>query len=403
MQFRYIASQPDGKIVESEVEAHDMQEVLTMIAGQGLKPVSVKPVGAKKGGLKRDIFGGGISLTDQVFISKYLALMLKIGTGLLQAINILIDDFSKPSVRSFLLEVKSNLEKGAPFYTAFAKYPKVFSQVYVNSIKAGEASGSLESIFENLANSLSKEKVLRDQIKSALFYPLILLVASVLILIFLVIFALPKIAKVFSESGFEPPLFSKVVFSVGLFFGNFGGVILTALAILAVIFFVLYRTSFVFKKFILSIAFNLPLIKEVVKKVSIQRFAATLSSLIKAGMPITDALEITADSITQIEMKEALVRISREGIAKGLTVGEAFKREPFFPKTVVNLIAISERAGHIEEVLQTLADFYTSEIDSSLKTLVAFLEPLMLMGIGLVIGGIALAIVIPIYQLTIQF
>jgi type II secretory pathway component PulF len=299
--------------------------------------------------------------------------------------------------------VKSNLEKGAPFYTAFAKYPKVFSQVYVNSIKAGEASGSLESIFENLATSLSKEKVLRDQIKSALFYPLILLVASVLILIFLVIFALPKIAKVFSERGFEPPLFSKVVFSVGLFFGNFGGVILTALAILAVLFFVLYRTSFVFKKFILSITFNLPLIKEVVKKVSIQRFAATLSSLIKAGMPITDALEITADSITQIEMKEALVRISREGIAKGLTVGEAFKREPFFPKTVVNLIAISERAGHIEEVLQTLADFYTSEIDSSLKTLVAFLEPLMLMGIGLVIGGIALAIVIPIYQLTIQF
>lgn len=403
MQFRYIASQQDGKIVENNVEANDVQEVLTMLAGQGLRPVSVKPFGEKKGGLKRDIFGGGISLTDQVFISKYLALMLKIGTGLLQAINILIDDFSKPSVRSFLLEVKSNLEKGAPFYTAFARYPKVFSQVYVNSIKAGEASGSLENIFENLAQTLSKEKMLRDQIKSALFYPIILLAASVLILVFLVMFALPKIAKVFSESGFEPPLFSKVVFSVGFFFGNFGGIILAVGAVLAIVFVFLYKTSFVFKKFVLSILFNLPLVKEVVKKVSIQRFAATLSSLIKAGMPITDALEITADSITQIEMKEALIRISREGIAKGLTVGEAFRREPFFPKTVVNLIAISERAGHIEEVLQTLADFYTSEIDSSLKTLVAFLEPLMLMGIGLIIGGIALAIVIPIYQLTVQF
>jgi len=216
-------------------------------------------------------------------------------------------------------------------------------------------------------------------------------------------FALPKIADVFADSGFEPPLFSKIVFAVGFFFGDFGGIILAALAVAGVFFVILYKSSFVFKKFVLSIVFNLPLIREVVKKVSIQRFAATLASLIKAGMPITDALEITADSITQVELKEALQRISREGIAKGLTVGEAFKREPFFPKTVVNLIAISERAGHIEEVLQTLADFYTSEIDSSLKTLVSFLEPLMLMGIGIVIGGIALAIVVPIYQLTIQF
>ena len=120
-------------------------------------------------------------------------------------------------------------------------------------------------------------------------------------------------------------------------------------------------------------------------------------------MPLTDALEITADSITQFQLKEALVRISRDGLAKGLTVGEAFKREPYFPKTVVNLIAISEKAGHIEEVLATLGDFYAAEIDSSLKTLVAFLEPIMLLGIGLIIGVIALAIVVPIYQLTVQF
>lgn len=403
MQFRYIASQPDGRIVENEIEAGDVQEVLAIIAGQGLKPVSVKPVESKKGGMRKNIFGGGITISDQVFISKYLALMLKIGTGLLQAINILIDDFSKPSVRSFLLEVKSNLEKGSPFYTAFARHPRTFSQVYINSIKAGETSGGLESVFENLSQSLSKEKALRDQIKSALFYPIILLVTSVLILIFLIIFALPKIAGVFTDSGFDPPLFSKVVFAIGFFFGDFGWIILVALAVIVVISVVLYRSSLVFKKFVLSIVFNLPLIRDVVKKVSIQQFAATLSSLIKAGMPITDALEITADSIAQIELKEALQRISREGIAKGLTVGEAFRREPFFPKTVVNLIAISERAGHIEEMLQTLADFYTSEIDSSLKTIVSFLEPIMLMGIGIIVGGIALAIIVPIYQLTIQF
>ena len=403
MQFHCVASQQDGKIIESDIDARGVEEVLAVLSARGLHPVSIKPATTAKGKMDRKIFGGNITLTDQVFISKYLALMLKIGTGLLQAINILIDDFSKPSVHSFLVEVKTNLEKGMQFYYAFARHPKIFSQVYINSIKAGETSGNLESVFDDLAVSLSKEKALRDQIKSALFYPVILFVMSILILVFLVMFALPKIAGVFSESGFDPPIFSKVVFAVGFFFGDYGLWILLAGIICFAVLFVGYRTSLVFKKFILSILFNLPLVRDVVKKISIQRFAATLSSLIKAGMQITDALEITADSITQIELKEALIRISKEGIAKGLTVGEAFKREPFFPKTVVNLVAISERAGHIEEVLQTLADFYTSEIDSSLKTLVSFLEPILLMGIGLVIGLIALAIVVPIYQLTIQF
>jgi len=403
MQFHYIASQPDDKIVENDVEAKDVQEVLTFLSSRGLKPVSVTALARRKGGVSQSLFGGDINLTDQVFISKYLSLMLKIGTGLLQAINILIDDFSKPAVRSFLLEVRSNLEKGAPFYSAFAKHPKVFSQVYVNSIRAGEASGNLDSIFEDLSTSLIKEKDLKDQIRSALFYPMVLLIASVFILIFLVMFALPKIANVFSQSGFQPPVFSRVVFAIGGFLGQFGGYMLGLLFFVGIGIFVLYKTSYIFKRFVFSVFSSLPIVRDIVKKISLQRFASTLSSLIKAGMPLTDALEITAESISQIELKEALVRISRDGLSKGLTVGEAFKREQFFPKTVVNLIAISERAGHIEEVLGTLADFYTGEIDSSLKTLVSFLEPILLMSIGLIIGTIALAIIIPIYQLTIQF
>lgn len=403
MQYHYIASQPDEKVVENDVEAKDVPEVLTFLASRGLKPISVTALSSRKGTLNVSLFGGNITLTDQVFISKYLALMLKIGTGLLQAINILIDDFTKPAVRAFLLEVRSNLEKGAPFYSAFARHPKVWSQVYINSIRAGEVSGNLDSIFEDLSTSLIKEKELKDQIKSALFYPAMLLVSSVFILVFLVLFALPKIANVFSQSGFQPPLFSRIVFSVGGFLGQFGGALLVLLVLGGVGGFVLYRMSYVFRKFVFSIFSGLPVVRDIVKKISLQRFAATLSSLIRAGMPLTDALEITANSITQFELKEALIRISREGLAKGLTVGEAFKREPFFPKTVVNLIAISERAGHIEEVLSTLANFYTGEIDSSLKTLVSFLEPILLMGIGLIIGVIALAIIVPIYQMTIQF
>ncbi len=403
MQFHYIASQPDGKLVEGDIDAKDVAEVLGFITSRDLRPVSIKPITRASGKKRLSFFGGTINLTDQIFLSKYLALMLKIGTSLLQAINILIEDFKKSAVRSFLIEIRSNLEKGQPFHATFAKYPKVFSSVYINLVKAGETSGNLENVFENLTTSLSKEKALRDQVKSALIYPTLLLVTSVLILIFLVTFALPKIAGVFLESGFDPPVFSKIVFSVGLFFGKFGIFILIALFLGVVALFFLYRSSVLFKKFVAAILNEIPVVKNIIQKIALQRFAATLSSLIKAGIPITDALEITADAVGHVDLKEALIRISREGLAKGLTIGEAFKREPFFPKTVVNLMAISEKAGHIEEVLGTLADFYASEIDSGLKILVSFLEPVLLLLIGFVIGVIALAIIVPIYQLTTQF
>jgi len=402
MLYHYIASDAEEKIVEEDVEAKSQEEVLSIIASRGLRPVSVKAM-HRFGGKNSHLFKGKITIGDQIFISKYLALMLKIGTGLLQAINILLEDFSKPVVREFLVEVRGNLEKGKPFYAAFEKYNRAFNQVYINSIRAAEASGSLERVFEDMTVALSKEKALRDQVKSALFYPVILLVSSVGILVFLIMFALPKIAGVFSQSGFQPPLFSRIVFAVGLFLGKFGGVILGLLIAASITLIVGYKFSRGFKKLMYSLVSSIPVVQDIVKKISLQRFAATLSSLIKAGLPITDALEITADSVAQIQLKEALGRISKEGIAKGLTLGEAFKREPYFPKTVVNLIAISEHAGHIEEVLATLADFYVSEIDNALKTLVAFLEPIMLVFIGLVVGMIALAIVVPIYQLTIQF
>jgi type IV pilus assembly protein PilC len=318
-------------------------------------------------------------------------------------VTILIDDFDKLAIKKFLMEVRANLEAGLPFFSAFMHYPKVFSQVYVNLVKAGESSGNLDSVFENLTISLSKEKEMRDQIKGALVYPILLLSTSVLILIFLVMFALPKIANVFLQSGFQPPLFSRVVFAVGLFFGQYGVWFLSAFVVGFVLFILGFKNVYGFKKFILSVFYEIPIIKDVVKKIALQRFSATLSSLIKAGIPLTEALEITAQAVGNAQLKEALIRISREGLAKGLTVGEAFRREPFFPKTVVNLMAISERAGHIDDVLMTLSDFYMSEIDNSLKTLVSFLEPALLLVIGFIIGLIALSIIIPIYQLTTQF
>lgn len=400
MRFRYIASQADGRIVENDIEAKSVPEVLAYLRGNSLTPVSVIPIEKAQ---RWKLFRGKITITDQIFLSKYLSLMLKIGTSLLEAINVLIADFRKPAVKDVLMEIKSSLEAGKPFYTTFARRERTFSPVYVNLVRAGETSGNLEKVFEDLTDSLSKQKDLNDQVKSALIYPILLLGGSVLILSFLIIYALPKISKVFVEGGFEPPLFSRIVFQVGAFLSSNGLYILGFLVAVGAVFFFGYRTSAAFKRFVVSIVTETPLIREVILKIGLQRFASTLSALIKAGVPITEALEITAQAVGNPALREALIRVDREGLAKGLTVGEAFRRERVFPQTVTNLMAISERAGHLEEVLGTLSEFYIKEIDASVKSLVSVLEPVLLLIIGAVIGVIALAIIIPIYQLTTQF
>ena len=403
MRFNYTASKPDGKIIEGNYDADSSSEVLAYLASQGLKPITLKVLKEfeKKG--RFSIFKQSVNIADKIFLTKYLSLMLKVGTDLFKAIDILITDFDKQAVKALLLEIKSTLEKGQPFYSAFAKYPKIFSSVFINLIKAGEASGNLENIFEQLSDSLQKEQELRHRIKAALTYPILLLTASLAVLFLLISFALPKIAEVFSSSGFEPPTFSRITFSIGIFFGKYLMIIAPLIILTIGILWYFFSQTLIGRKIFYRFVVKLPAVGDVLKKLAFQRFASTLSALLLAGMPILSALEITADAVGSEEIKSSLIRIAREGISKGLTIGDSFKREPAFPRVIVNLMAISEKAGHIEQILKTLADFYESEIDASIKTLVSFLEPILLLFIGLTVGAIALAIIIPIYQLTGQF
>ena len=403
MKFHYTASQSSGKIIEGDYEAAGSADVLGYLASQGLRPISLKTIKDFDKKYRFNVFGQTITTEDKIFLTKYLALMMKVGTDLFKAIDILIADFQRPGLKSFLIEMRLALEKGQQLYSVFYRFPKFFSPVFINLIKAGEVSGNLEKVFEKLSVSLQKEQNLKQQIKAAITYPIILLIASIIILFILVGFALPKIANVFGSGGFEPPLFSKIVFSIGLFVGNYFFIILLAFIIfVASVWFFAFKTL-IGKKIISRFAVRIPLVGEVLKKIAIQRFASTFSSLLSAGMPIIESLEITADAVGLQELKDSLLRISREGLSKGLTIGEAFRKEPVFPKVVVNLMSISEKAGHIEGILATLADFYEAEIESSIKSLVSFLEPILLLGIGLIIGTIALAIIVPIYQLVGQF
>ncbi len=403
MRFHYIASLPSGRVTEGNIDAGTPEQVLEWMAAQGYKPISIKAISEAAGGigsLTKGLFSKGINLTDKVFITRYLSLMLKVGTDLFRAIDILISDFDKPSVKLFLGEIRDNLSQGKPFYLAFSRYPQYFSPVEINLIKAGEQSGNLEKVFDDLSASLEKNQDLQNRVKGALIYPVILISISMLVMLLMVTFVLPKIAGVFSQSGQQPPLFSRIVFGVGLFAGEHIYIIFPMLVLGAI-----FGWYFFFKnpvgRAMLSRGINrAPILKTIIHHLAIQRFASTLSSLLKAGIPILEALEITASAVGSDELRSVLERVSREGVSKGLTIGEAFRKETFFPKVVTNLIAISEKAGHMEDILETMADFYASEVDAAVKIFVAFLEPVLLVVLGGMVGLIALAVIVPIYQLV---
>ncbi len=401
MLYHYLASDKNEHLIEGDVDAETVEQVLQSIASRDMRPISVTRIEGKKSGIR--LFEGKITTEDKVFLTRYLSLMLRVGTDLLSAINILIADFEKPAIKNLLLEIRDNLSHGKPFYEAFAKHPNEFSMVFVNLVRAAETSGNLQATFEDLSASLAEEAELTAKIKSAFTYPVILLVAALVLFIFLSTFALPKIAKVFSESGVTPPTVSRIVFNTGLFVNDHIVLFLLTLVGGGAAFFYFFFKTFVGKQLRDRTLEHTPIIKNIYRDLAVQRFASTFSLLMKAGLPIVVALRITADVVGASDFKVALLRIADEGVSKGRSIGEAFKREIVFPRMVTNLIAISEKVGHLEQVLQTIAGFYTTNVANGVRTLISFLEPLLLMVMGLVVGGIALAIIVPIYQLTTNF
>lgn len=404
MKFTYTATTKDGKTVTGDMEANATADVLVYLGSKGLKPVTVLRAGESGAAVSaRKFFGQSITVSDQIFLTRYLGLMLKVGVDLFRVIDILTADFDKPAMKAFLLELKAGLEKGQPFYLAFARYPNYFSPVFVNLVKAGELSGNLDFVFDNLSAALEREQSLRNRIRAALVYPVVLLVLATTILFFLVMFALPKIANVFLNTGVQPPLFSRVVFTAGLFLADYAWFFLVAIALVLAGGALFFAKTALGRNTLYNILARLPVFRTVFHKIALQQFSSTLSALMRSGLPILESLRIVRDVVRFPPMKDALVRIADEGIAKGVGLGESFRREPAFPLVVSNLISVSEKAGHTSDVLDTLAKFYDSEVDAALKTLVSLVEPIMLLLIGGIVGLIALAIIIPIYQLVGQF
>jgi len=403
MLFHYLAQDAKGHIKEGNINQPNTQAVLEYLTTQKLKPLSVKPLMLEKGKKELFVFKKGLSLTDKVFLTKYLALMLKVGTDLFSAIDILIEDFESGPARRFLLETRANLERGEPFWKTFSQHPDYFSPVVTNLIKAGEASGNLETTLNQVSSNLERDKNLQTKVKSSLIYPVVLMIMSLFMIIFLVTFAVPRLGEMFLSTGQAIPTYTRIVLSTGMFLNRNIFIVFPLIIGIPLGLFYYFRKVKRGKELFSSLLEKLPVARDLVEKMALERFSSVLSSLIKAGMPIIQAIEVTAGAVGHPKYEAALLRIAKEHLAKGISIGDSFKKEKIFPAVVSNLLAIGEKAGHTEEILGTLSEFYAVEIEGALKTLVSMLEPLLLMFLGVVVGGIALSLIVPIYQLVGQF
>ncbi len=402
MLFHYKAVDNQKRIKEGEFEAVDSATVLGYIASQGLVPITIKQVKKKKG-FNFSIGKESITLKDKVFLIKYLSLMLQVGTDLFKAIDILITDSVEGPVRRFLLEVRGNLEKGKPFYTSFEAHPEYFSLVVTNLIKAGESSGQLSQVLAKVSIDLEAESELTSKIKSSMTYPIILIIGAIAMTVGMVMFILPKIGTVFTSTTAKIPTYTRVVLGLSGLLNKYA-LIFIPLFITVPIGAFLYLSKTPKGRHAFSSFLNkIPVARHLQENLALQRFTSVLSSLIKSGMPIIRALEITAQATGYEKYTNALMNISKNIGTKGLSIGDAFKQEGVFGGVLSNLIAVGEKAGHTGDILETLSNFYKSEAESSLKMLVSFIEPALLVFIGFIVGGLALTMIVPMYQLVGQF
>lgn len=401
--YAYEAFNKDGLTIQGEFEAKDNTVVVEYLTQRRLTPMSIQEkVTMAKIGNQRFALFGRITPLDRILLVRNLAAAIKAGLSVIEALDILIGDATKRSLRYILTQVKMSVQNGQPLSHAFDTYGKSFPGVFIGMLRAGEVSGRLDDTLDELNIHLTREYNLVRKVKSASIYPILLLVASILVIAFLLLFVLPRLVTVFKKSGVEFPAITQVLVNISttitahpiIYATLLGGVFL---------FFWYFRKTALGRRLFAQLLIETPLVKEVVKKVALARFARTLGGLIASAVPIVEALELSSQAVNHYTYQKAIQKSVQE-IKQGLSLAKALSPYPkLFPHLLISLLTVGEKTGTLEHTLKTFADFYEEEVENTLKDLTTFLEPALLIFMGLLIGIIAFSTLLPIYQLVGEF
>lgn len=400
--FAYVGRTRQGAVKKGELAAKDREEAVQQLRKQNIVVTSLSEKGAQEGFLARlGSIGGGVTDKDIVVFTRQFATMINAGLPLIQCLEILSSQSENRTLGKAVGEVKVDVESGATFADALRKHPKVFDELYVNLVHAGEIGGLLDTILGRLAKHIEKAMKLKSQIKSAMVYPASIMGVAVIVITVLMIWVIPVFAKMFLEmSGGKmglPGPTQLVIDTSNFVQSNF----LFILAAMGGIFYGVKRYYATTKGRVVidRLLLKLPVIGDLIRKASVAKFTRTLGTLITSGVPIMDGLIITAKTAGNKIVEEAIL-MARQSISEGKTVAEPLSKNDVFPKMVTHMISVGESTGALDVMLGKIADFYDDEVDSAVAALTSLLEPMMMVFLGTVIGFIVIAMYLPIFQMA---
>ncbi len=399
--YAYTGRTLAGKLVKGRLDAPSESAAVARLHTMGLSPVSIVP--AQEGtGLHREIsipgFGPKIKLKDLAVMSRQMATMIGSGLSLLRTLNILSEQTESKALAKVLGTVREEVESGVATSEAFARHPKVFPPLMISMMRAGETGGFLEGALDSVASNFEKEVKLRGKITSAMTYPVIVLVMSLVSVIAMLVFIVPVFQKMFTSLGGQLPLPTMML----VYLSRSMVWVVPLLAVVSVVFGIWWgrnKNTERVRKVVDPAKLKLPVFGLLLKKIAVARFSRNFSNMIGAGVPILQALHIVGETSGNWVIEDALRKVA-ESVRQGHSVSGPLAEQPVFPTMVTQMIAVGEDAGSLEVMLDKIADFYDQEVESATEQLTAMIEPLMVAFLGVVIGGMIVALYLPIFNIA---
>ena len=401
--FSYTAVNKAGKTQEGETDAASKEILVATLTRQGLRPLVIKTETAKSSGSFLAKFGTRkkVKPKDLVIFTRQLSTMISAGVPIARSLATLQGQSSNKYFRSIVSTLSKDIEGGLPLGDAFAKFPNVFSDIYVNMVRAGEAGGILDEIFKRLASQVEQDASMRKKIVGAMMYPAVILTITVFAFFGIMVFIIPKIAKILNDLGgpdAELPVYTRAMLSASTFMQHNGIIILIVVGIAVTIVRRYIRTPKGQYK-LHSLLLKIPILKTIITKIAVARFARTFASLMSAGVGVLESLEVTGRAMGNRVIQEELVDAAKQ-VKNGKQLSEPLSKSKHFPAIVSQMLAVGEETGQIDTILVKVADFYEEEVETIVDSLSSIIEPLMIIVLGSIVGVIAASVMGPIASLS---
>jgi type IV pilus assembly protein PilC len=391
--FLWEGTDRNGKKVKGKSLASDEATVRADLRRQGVVPTRIRKQ-------RKGLFSGGGKITtgDIAIFSRQLATMLSAGIPLVQSFEIVGNGHENAAMQKLILSIKADVEGGTSLAESLAKQPLYFDDLFVNLVEAGEQAGALESLLDKIATYKEKTEAIKKKIKKALTYPAAVLVVAFIVTTILLIFVIPSFEDLFKGFGADLPTFTRMVIDLSAFVRT-QGVILAMIiggAISAFLYF--KKRSRAFRHFLDRMMLKVPIIGPIMQKAAIARYARTLSTMFAAGVPLVEAMDSVAGATGNIVFEQAVLKM-RDEIATGQRLQQAMENTDLFPNMVIQMIAVGEESGSLDEMSSKVADFFEEEVDNAVDNLSSLLEPMIMAVLGVLVGGLVVAMYLPIFKL----